>query len=152
MASSHSGSFHTSGILELQKPLVRKEIEGKGINNEQLLKAFVEVNPKLDFEPGSKWSYSNTNYAFLALVIERVSDKSYAGFLKKHIFRKAKMKSTFVLRKGVPQNLQNRIIDGYFRDGILSPKYINRKKLGFVKRHYATFENIFEDCGSSASN
>ena len=134
---------HTSGIIEHQKPLIRKEIEGKGFNNRQVFETFVKINPKLDFEPNSKWSYSNTNYAFLALVIEKVSGKSYAKFLKKHIFRKAKMKNTFVLRKGVPQSLQNRIVDGYFRDGVLSPKYINRNKLGFVKRHYATFENTY---------
>ena len=134
---------HTSGIIEHQKPIIRKVIEGKGFDNEQLLKAFVKANPKLDFEPSSKWSYSNTNYAFLALVIERVSGKSYPKFIKKHIFRKAKMKSSFVLRKGVPKNLQSRVIDGYFRDGVLSPKYINRKQLGFVKRYNETFDNVY---------
>lgn len=134
---------HTSGILEHQKPLIRKEIDGKRFDNQQLLKAFVKVNPKLDFEPGSKWGYSNTNYVFLAIVIERVSGKSYPEFIKKHIFRKAKMKSSFVLRKGVPTNLQSNVIDGYFRDGVLSPQYINRKKLGFVKRYNATFENMY---------
>ena len=136
---------HTSGILELQKPLIRKEIDGKGVNNADLLKTFVKVDPQLDFDPGSKWSYSNTNYAFLALIIERISGKSYSEFMEKNIFRKAKMKSSFVLRKGVPKNLQSRIIDVYFRDGILSPQYINGEKIPFVKRHYATFENIYGD-------
>ena len=134
---------HTSGIMEEQKSLIRKEIEGKRFDNAQLLKAFVKINPKLEFEPGTKWGYSNTNYAFLALVIERVSGQSYAEFIRKHIFRKAKMSNSFVLRRGVPANRKGRIVDSYFRDGIIAPKFINTKNMGFVQRYFATFENTY---------
>ena len=134
---------HTSGIMEGQKPLIRKAIDGKGYNNAQLLTAFVAVNPKLEFEPGSKWSYSNTNYAFLALVIERISGRSYAEFIKKYIFRKAKMRNSYVLRKRVPKESQSNIVNAYFRDGIVSPKYIHAVKLRFVRKYNATFENTY---------
>jgi CubicO group peptidase (beta-lactamase class C family) len=39
----------------------------------------------LDFTPGTKWSYSNTGYILLGMIIERTSGLSYNDFLKKNI-------------------------------------------------------------------
>ena len=41
---------------------------------------------QLSFEPGSQWSYSNTNYIALGLVIERVTGNSYAHELEQRLF------------------------------------------------------------------
>lgn len=38
------------------------------------------------FEPGTQFAYSNTNYAVLGAIIERVSGMTYAAFLRKRIF------------------------------------------------------------------
>jgi D-alanyl-D-alanine carboxypeptidase len=40
----------------------------------------------LDFEPGTWWSYSNTNYSILGRVVEKVSGKSYQDFVRERIF------------------------------------------------------------------
>ncbi len=40
-----------------------------------------------DFLPGTKWAYSNANYAVLAAIIEKASGESYGTFLQRHIFR-----------------------------------------------------------------
>jgi D-alanyl-D-alanine carboxypeptidase len=40
----------------------------------------------LDFEPGTRWSYSNTNYSILGRVVEKVSGKSYQDFVRERIF------------------------------------------------------------------
>jgi D-alanyl-D-alanine carboxypeptidase len=40
----------------------------------------------LDFEPGTWWSYSNTNYSILGRVAEKVSGKSYQDFVRERIF------------------------------------------------------------------
>ncbi len=40
----------------------------------------------LDFEPGSRFRYSNSNYNVLALIIEKVSGQGYGDFLKENIF------------------------------------------------------------------
>lgn len=45
----------------------------------------------LEFEPGEKWDYCNTGYYLLGLIIEKVSGKSYAEFLKERIFAPLKM-------------------------------------------------------------
>ncbi len=44
----------------------------------------------------TKFSYNNTNYALLALIIEKVSGVSYAQFMKENIFDAIGMKNTFV--------------------------------------------------------
>lgn len=41
----------------------------------------------LDFEPGSKFSYSNSGYYLLGLVIEKAAGKSYEDFLREAIFQ-----------------------------------------------------------------
>ncbi len=41
----------------------------------------------LDFEPGSKWSYSNSGYVLLSYLIEKVSGMSYADFVAENIFK-----------------------------------------------------------------
>lgn len=47
----------------------------------------------LDFEPGSKWQYSNTNYVIAGVIIEKVSGKPMLQFLTEKIFGPLGMKS-----------------------------------------------------------
>ncbi len=48
----------------------------------------------LEFEPGSKWSYSNYGFVLLGVVVEKVSGMSYYDYVRKNIFAKAGMKDT----------------------------------------------------------
>lgn len=57
---------------------------------EELLEYFVHY--PLNFEPGTRFEYSNSNFVLLGLIIERVTGKSYGDFLKKKIFKPLKMK------------------------------------------------------------
>ena len=47
----------------------------------------------LDFEPGSRWQYSNTNFMIAAAIVERVSGKGLLEFLRQRIFTPLKMTS-----------------------------------------------------------
>ncbi|MBV9497286.1 MAG: beta-lactamase family protein [Acidobacteria bacterium] len=47
----------------------------------------------LDFEPGTKWQYSNTNYVIAGLIVERVAGLPLLDFLKKRVFEPLKMTS-----------------------------------------------------------
>jgi CubicO group peptidase (beta-lactamase class C family) len=40
----------------------------------------------LDFDPGTRWQYSNTNYVIAGVIIEKVSGKPLLQFLKEKIF------------------------------------------------------------------
>ena len=49
----------------------------------------------LDFEPGTKWQYSNTNYVIAGLIVERVAGMPLFEFLQKRIFFPLEMRSVF---------------------------------------------------------
>ncbi len=48
----------------------------------------------LDFEPGSKYYYSNSGYVVLGAIVEKVSGKSYEDYLQEHIFKPLEMQNT----------------------------------------------------------
>ena len=49
---------------------------------------------ELDFEPGTRCSYSNSNYLLLAEIVEQVSGISYHDYLRKNFFEPLKMTHT----------------------------------------------------------
>jgi D-alanyl-D-alanine carboxypeptidase len=49
----------------------------------------------LDFEPGSRWQYSNTNYVMAELIVERAAGMPLLDFLKNRVFAPLEMKSAF---------------------------------------------------------
>ncbi len=48
----------------------------------------------LEFEPGSKWAYSNYGFVLLGSVVEKVSGMTYYDYVRKNIFAKAGMDHT----------------------------------------------------------
>ena len=58
---------------------------------------YAKLGPlKLDFEPGTAWSYSNTGYVVATEIIESVSGETYGKFLKTKVFDPLGMKHTTV--------------------------------------------------------
>ncbi len=49
----------------------------------------------LDFDPGTQWQYSNTNYVIAGRIVEVVSGQPYFDFLEQHIFRPLGMTSVW---------------------------------------------------------
>ena len=49
----------------------------------------------LDFDPGTKWQYSNTNYVLVSLIVEKVSGEPLDKFLHERVFGPAGMKDLF---------------------------------------------------------
>ncbi len=68
----------------------------------------------LDFEPGTKWGYSNMGIATLGRIIEIVSGKSYQEFLAQRIFKPLDMNDTHFF---VPENQHDRIATIYGLEG-----------------------------------
>ncbi|MCD6063824.1 MAG: beta-lactamase [Flavipsychrobacter sp.] len=96
---------HRSGLPDYYKwiPAYRKD-QKTPINNNQMLDMFIRYKPGLEFRPDARFKYSNSNYAFLALVIEAATDMRYPDFMRKFIFEPLGMKNTFVYEaeKGLP--------------------------------------------------
>lgn len=134
---------HTSGLPEYQSEAVIKEIEDKGINNAELENVFARLNLKGDFEPGSKWQYSNTNFIFLALIVEKASGKSYSQFLRENIFQPAQMKNSFVLKTGIPEQFKKNIADGYRSMNFVAAADTNIADIRGARSFYATVSNLY---------
>lgn len=49
----------------------------------------------LDFEPGTQWQYSNTNYAILGAIVHKLTGVSPFVFLQKHVFEPLGMDSVW---------------------------------------------------------
>lgn len=79
---------HSSGIPELLN-VVDKKKEHSPIEIIDQIK-----HKELEFKPGEKYAYSNSNYLLLGAIIESVSGQSYQDYVKENIFEKANMKSS----------------------------------------------------------
>ena len=68
------------------------------VTDEEFMQALYKA--PLDFEPGTKFEYSNTNYHLLAFIIEKVSGEKYCDYVKKNIFDKCGMTKTTSMAVG----------------------------------------------------
>jgi len=67
------------------------------------------------FPPGTQYRYSNSGYAVLAMIVEKVSGKSFAKFLQENIFKPLGMKNTVAYEKNI-STVKNRAM-GYWQEG-----------------------------------
>jgi CubicO group peptidase (beta-lactamase class C family) len=51
----------------------------------------------MDFQPGEDWSYRNTNYVLLGILIHKVTGKFYGDYLQERIFQPLGMTSTRII-------------------------------------------------------
>jgi len=80
---------HTSGIPEYLDGPSAVVAAGKPGSLVAIL-ARIAKKP-LDFTPGTKWEYSNTNYILLGSILERTSRQRYDAYIRQHIFAPAGM-------------------------------------------------------------
>ncbi len=89
---------HRSGITKYSNFSEPDSIWGREmvLHNQDALNLLSKYNVPLDFPPDSKFVYCNTNYALLALIIEKISKKSFKVAMKELVFDPLGMKNTFV--------------------------------------------------------
>src|SRR5439155_1001795 len=78
---------HTSGIRNVNNFPEYNEKSRQHLTLLQIIELF--KNKPLEFTPGEKYSYSNSNYNLLAYIIEKVSGKGYGEFVQEHLLRPA---------------------------------------------------------------
>ena len=95
----------------------------------------------LDFQPGEKWSYSNSGYILLGYVLEKASGESYEKFLQENIFGRLGMKdsgydsnSTIILRRASGY--------GAGKDGPMNAEFIHMSIPFSAGALYSTTEDL----------
>lgn len=75
---------------------------GNEVDSQRILQ-LIAKQKELDFQPGSQHRYSNTNYALLPIIVERVSGKPFKEFVHEEVFEKLTMTSSTI--PGSPREL-----------------------------------------------
>lgn len=84
---------HTSGVPDYE------EAGGYGVYETRPTAAEVYAivaDRPLDFEPGTRWSYSNTGYFLLSRVVEEVSGEPFGDYLRTQLFEPLGMDDSFM--------------------------------------------------------
>jgi CubicO group peptidase (beta-lactamase class C family) len=100
----HQLLCHRSGLPDYFK-FAEKYHDDKTvmIDNDSLLRMMKKYHPKILEQPNKKFEYSNTGYAVLASIVERISGISFADFVNRTIFIPLGMKETYFYLHGKPQ-------------------------------------------------
>ncbi|PEP87677.1 D-alanyl-D-alanine carboxypeptidase [Bacillus toyonensis] len=86
---------HTSGIAEYLKSKDADIMNSKKTYTaEEIVKIGLSLPP--DFSPGKGWSYSNTGYVILGMLIEKITGNSYAEEIEKRIIEPLDLSNTFL--------------------------------------------------------
>jgi len=84
---------HTSGLRDYLELFDMADLADFPITNADFL-AMMARQRALNFAPGDAYSYSNSGYVLLSIIVERVSGKSLRAFAEERIFRPLGMTST----------------------------------------------------------
>ncbi|WPO92921.1 serine hydrolase domain-containing protein [Chryseobacterium sp. HR92] len=95
---------HTSGIRDYENLFSKK-----GLTNQEVIEWLFSLK-NLDFEPDSRFKYSNSGYIILSQIIEKVSRKSYGALINEQIITPLKMPHTYVYESST--TIQNKAL-GY---------------------------------------
>jgi CubicO group peptidase (beta-lactamase class C family) len=85
---------HTSGLPDYQEIMDKYWDKTKVAGNADAIDYLNKYAPPALFEPGTKYSYSNTGYLLLASIAEKVTGRDFIDLCRKWIFIPLKMKNT----------------------------------------------------------
>jgi D-alanyl-D-alanine carboxypeptidase len=89
---------HTSGYQDYWPQDYVMPMMLQPVTSRKILDAW--ARKPLDFEPGAKWQYSNTNYVIAGAVVEKVSGQPLLQFLRERVFAPLGMKSITDIDEG----------------------------------------------------
>uniref|UniRef100_UPI0039A54E8A serine hydrolase domain-containing protein n=1 Tax=Ornithobacterium rhinotracheale TaxID=28251 RepID=UPI0039A54E8A len=142
---------HRSGLPEYLKFSTRYWTSSAPMYNEELLAMFRNKKMRLDFQPGTSFSYCNSNFAMLALLIERITKMPYKQFVSQYIFEPLNMQNSFVydpmdtynfsFAKSYKANFSD--FNNTFQDGVYGDKGIFTTVEDLYRWDRALYKNEF---------
>ncbi len=105
---SHTSGYQDFWPQDYVPPMMLEPIPPQGIIDRWAKKP-------LDFEPGTRWQYSNTNFVIAAQIVEKITGESFYEFLHKNILEPLGLSSAVNFDKG---KLTNDDPTGYMQYGL----------------------------------
>jgi D-alanyl-D-alanine carboxypeptidase len=105
---SHTSGYQDFWPQDYVPPTMEKAITPQGILDRW-------AKQPLDFEPGTRWQYSNTNFEIAALIVEKVSGKPFYQFVRTRILDPLGMSSAVDFDTKGPTSVEP---VGYMRYGL----------------------------------
>lgn len=132
---------HSSGIPNYIYCLDKVYDKTKPLTNKMVVDSMGIHKPGINYLPNARFNYNNSNYMYLAYIVEKLSGLDFRTYAQKHLFEPAGMKKSFVYDPNKPTQIQhaakgfesqNRasIID--YLDGVVGDKGI-----------YSTIDDLF---------
>ena len=102
--------YHTSGIRNytVLAYYMMGYHESDAMTSEEVYDLLLKL-PSLNFKPGERWEYSDSNYFLLAKIVERITGKSFGEYAREVIFEPLEMHST-LFRECHSQVIRNRAV------------------------------------------
>ena len=122
---------HTSGLIDYESLI--PDTATIQVKDKDVLEMMMKQDSTY-FEPGTKYQYSNTAYALLSQIVEKISGKSFAVFIKENIFVPLQMKNSLAYEKGISE-VSNRAF-GY-----------SKKDSGFIRTDQSLTSAVLGDGG-----
>lgn len=95
LLSQRSGLPKYEHFIEKIQP-APAELSKKFLTNLDVLNLLISHKPPLEREPNTGFMYCNTNFALLALVVEKVTGVPFPEAMQQMVFRPLKMKNTYI--------------------------------------------------------
>ncbi|MEV7551662.1 serine hydrolase domain-containing protein [Amycolatopsis sp. NPDC089917] len=111
---NHTGQYNPDGTVTPGIPWAGKEwvdLRFHTYRPEELVR--LAVSKPLIFQPGTSWSYSNTNYVVARLLVEKLTGRAFADELDRRILKPLKLRDT--LSPGAWSGMPKPYAHAYYR-------------------------------------
>jgi D-alanyl-D-alanine carboxypeptidase len=119
---SHTSGYQDYWPQDYVPPFMLKAVTANEIMNQWARKP-------LDFDPGTKWQYSNTNFVIAGVIVEKVSGMPVFQFLQNKLFAPLKMKSVLNIDQ---ERLGDTDATGYTRFALGPPRIAPKEGKGWL--------------------
>ncbi|MDD2634590.1 MAG: serine hydrolase [Bacteroidales bacterium] len=123
---------HTSGIRDWPTLFALKGWQPEKPLSLDEIYDILKKQKRLNFTPGTEFSYSNSNYNLLAKIVEAVTDTSFESWVHDNIFVPLVMENTYFAKNN--NLVENTVANSYYFDG----------------NEYVPFDNNLNAYGSSS--
>jgi CubicO group peptidase (beta-lactamase class C family) len=98
---------HSSGIPNYIYCLDKFYDKTKPLTNKIVVDLMEIHKPGINYLPNARFNYNNSNYMYLAYIVEKLSGIDFRTYAQKHLFEPAGMKNTFIYDPTKPDQIKN---------------------------------------------